>query len=256
MIKLVVALGATVFLVGCWAANIGQVIGMGPMVSRSYDVQGFKLVKISGNFACDVSYGDQQSVVVEAQENIYQYLNVHSNGQRLKVGIKIGSGIRTDVPIKVTIVMPKPLDQVSLSGAVFFKLGAGVQSHLRARASGACNINTQACIVDDVDVSLSGSCEALVAVNKHLHASLAGASTLGYTGQADEAHISLSGSATINGDEAKVQAMTLKASGAADVQVNVQKSLDIDASGTASIVYSGTPVINQKGYGVVKVHQK
>lgn len=257
MLKIMAVLGVPFLLVGCfnWKYS-SSIVGTGPVVARNYDLNNFKRVKVSGSFICDVAFGKSQSVQIYAQENVFPYLNVQSNGQRLKIGVTYGGGVKTDLPIKVKIIMVDPLDQINLSGAVSFNIHDARQESLRLRASGACNLDAQSCVIDDVDISLSGSCEAFIALNKLLHAKLMGASTLTYSGKAEHADISLSGSGTVNGEKALVKRMALKASGAADVQVHVSEKLDIDASGTASIIYAGNPIINQKGYGVVKIHQK
>lgn len=263
--KLLLFLVFGLLFAGCWGdrsvdwkaiVHVGHITGTGPIVSRAYELESFKLLKISGNVTVDVTYGDKQSIIIETQENIFPYLNVYSNRERLRIGVNRGKSIHTEKPIKVNIVTPQPVEQASLSGAVAFKLGEGVQPHLRLLASGACKIDTHACKIANVNAIISGSCQANIFVKTKLHSILSGASTLIYHGEARQADFGVSGTGTIRGEEAPVDEMSIKVAGAADIQVNVVRLLDVDASGTASIIYSGNPVINQKGYGVVKVYQK
>ena len=190
--------------------------------------ESFNSIKISGGIDLYLSQYETESIAVSAAEDKFRndIKTVVENGV-LKIYFDgnnwYGSGNKK---LKVYVSFKK-LD--------------------RLQASGSCDIQVAGNItVPELSISMSGSSDfkGAVLVNK-LSLDLSGASDAKISGTAATVNIVCSGASDVKGYELITENCTIKASGASDVNITVNKEMNISASGASDIFYKGNCVIKE-----------
>ncbi len=117
----------------------------------------------------------------------------------------------------------------------------------KLEASGACDVRVNGTLkAKSLKLSFSGASDFEGSVQvTDLQADASGASDIKITGSAVNARIDVSGASDFKGKSFKVDYCKASASGAADIDITVNKELEADASGGSDISYSGDGVIKK-----------
>ncbi len=190
--------------------------------------ESFHAIKISGGIDLYLSQYETESIAVSASEDKFKndIKTVVENGV-LKIyfeGNKWNGGKNKKLKVYVSF---KNLD--------------------RLQASGACDVQVAGNITaPDLSVSMSGSSDfkGAVSVNK-LSLDLSGASDAKISGTAATINIESSGASDVKGYELITENCTVRASGASDVNITVNKEMTVNASGASDIFYKGNCVIKE-----------
>jgi len=100
--KILFSLIALVTLIGLSVSGCIFVYGSGPIVSKEYGYQNFTNVEVSSYFVVEVTHSSTYKVVVSTHENLIDQLDVVQDGNTLKLRLKSGRYVNTD--LKATIV--------------------------------------------------------------------------------------------------------------------------------------------------------
>lgn len=180
-----------------------SVRGSGNVVSETRAVSGFSAISLQGSGDVDVVFGDSESAVVEADDNIVPLIETRVQNGRLVISTRNNTNYRTNKPVRIHVTI-KTLDEIRLSG------------------SG--NINVPDLNGDSLQISLPGSGNITV------------------VGAANNVDVSVSGSGNVICSSLKAKSATAKISGSGNIQVYASSSLDASISGSGTIMYSGSPV--------------
>ena len=190
--------------------------------------ESFHSIKISGGIDLYLSQYENESIAVSAAEDKFRndIKTVVENGV-LKIYFDgnnwYGSGNKK---LKVYVS--------------FIKLD-------RLQASGACDVQVAGKITaPELSLSMSGSSDfkGAVSVNR-LSLELSGASDAKISGTAATVNIQSSGASDVKGYELITENCTVKASGASDVNITVNKEMNITASGASDVFYKGDCLIKE-----------
>lgn len=128
------------------------------------------------------------------------------------------------------------------------------------KASGACDIKIEGTLnAADLRLDLSGASDLTgkVNVSNQLTVRLSGASDLNITGVADNANIDVNGASEVKAYEFATSNCQIEASGASSVQITVEKELSAQLSGASSVRYKGTAMIKDiKTSGASSISRK
>jgi len=232
-IGIFILIGVIFLLSGC----IQGVRGSGQMVSRDFDVEDFNALDIDGSYEVTWRQGDNVSVTVEMQENLFDFLRVTVRQDTLHVdstrNFRTSSGNRP----RIYIYTPY-LEMVSFSGAVSADNWDTIYGEsFSLDGSGAASIN-MSLEVEMLEIDLSG----------------AGDFTL--SGSAYVTDISVSGAAEISADDLQTNEATIDLSGAGSVDIAVSDELSVDISGAGRVRYTGSPTIDQNISGAGRLEQR
>ena len=199
----ILVLGGLV-LTGCSGIQIGNpaITGSGHVTSEPRNVSGFTSISLEGSGNVQVAFGDQESVVVEAEDNLLPLIETFVQGQQLIIREKPLTSISATQPINISITM-KSLDGVTLAG------------------SG--NITVPGLNGDSLKVALPGS------------------GTVRVGGTVNQVDLSLGGSGNIYCDGLKAKTATANLNGSGNITVFASESLNAAINGSGSIRYSGNP---------------
>lgn len=216
---------------GCREVFGKRVRGNGNITTETRSITGFNSVDVSGSIDVYVKTDSDQSVKVEADDNLLQYIDIYNERGTLRIHTRNGYRIRSSRGIKVYV-----------SGPEFS----------RFEASGACDIYSQNKILgtNKIEVDLSGSCDAKLELNcPEVRADFSGAGTVELKGETKTLTLDGSGSSNFKCYDLLAENVKIDISGAGDAQVNASVKLDVSVSGAGSVKYKGNPQVNQKVSG-------
>jgi hypothetical protein len=215
---------AALFVAGCsfW---IGGITGSGKLLTKTLSLGEFNKIDASGAFQVDVTQGATCSVVVTADDNVWDSLDVRNDGGTLYLGTKSGSYSNTHLSAR--IVLPH-LSALTLSGAT------------NGTIDGFNDAAGQMDLTVDGASKLEGELrQARVTLD------IAGASTATLHGTAESLHITLSGASHSGLEDLPSDDVRADISGASNATVTARRKLDYDVSGASHLSYTGSPTVGQ-----------
>jgi len=212
---------------GLASINIGgraSVQGSGSVESRDFDVADFTGINISGNYEVIWQQASSYSLVIEMQENLFDYLEVAVRGNTLHIDSSRSFNTTSANRPRIYIESPS-IDSANFAGAINASNWDSIQgANFSVDTSGAVNLTF------DLQVM-------------NFQASLAGAGDLTLTGQADVANVSSSGASTVEALDLQTKAATISITGAGNVNVAVSDDLTVSLTGAGRVRYVGDPTI-------------
>lgn len=207
---------------GCW--NMPQDKSTGNYVKEERTISSFSKLDIGGAFKVYLYQGDQEKVVVEADDKEIKEIVTEVVGNELRIYTKPGWGPRFhEMSVYVTF---RNLDYIDLSGAVEVAADKPLNfSELKMDISGAAEVN------------LEFKAEKYVA-------EFSGASEIHFRGSCKSGDLELSGASEFDAEGMEFQDLNIEVSGASEAKVFATGNLYIDASGASSIRYKGNPKVS------------
>ena len=231
------ALILPVFLGSCRHFLGKRVKGNGTIKTEDRSVSGFKEVDASGVSTVFVSQGDQPSVKIECDENLLPYVEVIQEGDKIYIREKNDFNLRPSVNINVYVTSPV-YDRIAASGACdiigrtkisnpdnleLHVSGSGDikmevdAPGLKARLSGSGDVELKGhtkdvdleltgaasakcydLLAENTKVDISGAGDAEVFASVRLDASVSGAGSVSYKGNASSVNQHVSGAGSVN----------------------------------------------------------
>src|SRR5918997_6085035 len=184
------------------------------VVEESGDVRGFDEVMLRGIGNLTIEQTGSESLTVEAEKEVLPKLATEVVNDRLTIGPKPGTIVRT-------------------SERINYKLTAESLNAL--------------------EVSGSGDAEAVGIKTDRLAVIISGAGNVKISGEADEQEIDISGSVAYRAEHLESREANIDVAGAGSAIVNASEKLDADVSGAGSVEYVGDPKVEQNVSGVGRV---
>ena len=227
-----------VFASGCREIAGRRIRGNGHITSQTRSVSGFRNVEVSGAIDVYVKQDSATSVKVEADDNILEYVQVHTNGSTLEIYTESGFNLRPSNKIKVFLTNPG-FDGLDISGA------CTITSENELTSSERINLN------------LSGASEGRLAINApSVIIEVSGASTAELKGRTKDLDVSAHGASRVRGYDLMTENSDVNISGASHAELYASVSLDGEASGASSVYYMGNASNNIRPSGASHVGKK
>ncbi|MFT2009655.1 head GIN domain-containing protein [Pontibacter sp. 13R65] len=209
-----------------------QLKGNGNIQKQTRKVSGFKGINVSGGFAVDITLGNNEGVVLEAEENLLSQISTEVKNGVLHIYNE--GNISTSKGMKAHITL-KELNSIDVSGGV--------------KVVGNSTVKTNTLKLD-----MSGGSKVTLAMDvKTLAADMSGAAKIDLSGRADNMKLELSGASKVMADKLEAKKVEVEASGASKVNVFAKESLEINASGASHVAYRGSPSITSETSAAAKV---
>ncbi len=236
--KSVFKLGLTLAFVGLFMAVASPlqakkyIYGKGEVISEKRAVKGFDAIEVSSAFDIELTQGDSETLVIEAQENVMEHVRTEVFGGKLKIYIK--GNLRKVKHLKAYISF-KMLREISLSGACDLKgMNKFELKDIEFDLSGATEVDVN---LDATEIVIDGS----------------GASDIILRGQANNMEIDVSGASEINTLDLEVDEVVVDASGASTIKVYAKTELRVEASGATTVRYKGSPSVDFDASGASSI---
>jgi hypothetical protein len=176
--------------------------GSGVLASESRPVSGFDAIELVGSADVNVSFGETESVVVEAEDNILPLIETRVRGGRLVINWKPNTSVSATKPVLVTVTM-KSLEAASIPGSGSITIAGMNAGKVKFDLRGSGNITAD--------------------------------------GTADSVDVSFGGSGNILCGDLQARSARVKLTGSGNVEVFASESLDVTLNGSGSVTYSGNP---------------
>ncbi len=217
---------AILFLSMIILASCQHKTGSGNIISETRKVNNFNGVSVGGGFDVEVKVGPVTSVVVEADDNILQYIRTATSGNTLKISTEDLNNY-SDVHMKVYITTPSLTNiKASASAKVIVQDVLANTGRLTFKASSGASIQAD---IDAPETDADASSGASVSIS---------GKTRQYTAES-------SSGAEIRSADLLSENTIVKTSSGASANVHASVTLNATASSGASITYHGAAAINQ-----------
>ncbi len=222
----------------CQASPINVLTGSGTVRSESRSVSAFDEVELTGIGALTITQGQQESLTVEAEDNLLPTIRSEVRGRRLVIELDGGRTVhvRPTKPIKYTVTV-RDLTAVKLSGAGSIAIPSLTTTTLDVRMSGAGDVALDGLTAGELALSLSGLGDATV------------------SGTVTRQEVTMSGLGSYGAEHLESQEARVTTSGAGDATVRVSSTLNVKASGAGTVEYIGDPSVSQDISGAGRVRK-
>ena len=207
----------------------------GNQKTQTYSFTDFAAIDASSAFKVTITQSETYSIVITANQNMFDQIEVTKMGNTLKIDTLPGA-ILGIFNAEAKIAMPK-LENIKLSGASHGTAqGFSSQEPFTAAVTGASSLDLSDLQAGNITIDLSG------------------ASTLTASGSANDLTSVVSGASNLNTQNLIVNNAKMNISGASHASINLNGRLDVEISGASSLEYTGNPTlgnINSSGSSTV-----
>ena len=162
--------------------NNGKVVGTGPIVTNNLDLSSFTKIENTGVANFYITYGNPQSVVLKAQQNIMDVMTYEVVNHILKVGVKDNVSIENHEEIRFDITIPE-INRVELTGVGDFEFSGDYQDELTIILTGVGNVKAYDLEVGTCNITSTGVGICEVRVTDELNVSISGVGSVYYKGE-------------------------------------------------------------------------
>ena len=206
--------------------NITGVQGNGNVQSENRTLnEPFNAIKASHGLDVYLTQGDEESIVIEADENLHQLIKTEIKDNTLHIYAEKNIGHASSKKIMVSF---KDISAISSS-------------------SGSDVVSTNTISSDRLELNTSSGSDMILKVNTtELDCNSSSGSDLKLSGTTQKLIADASSGSDIKAGELKAESSQVKASSGADITVNTVKELTASASSGGDITYYGNPeVVNR-----------
>jgi hypothetical protein len=233
---LILAILASVIYSSCREVFGKRIRGNGEIKTETRSVSGYNSIDVSGAIDIYVKQDSVQTVRVETDGNLLEYITTREDGGVLHIYPRDNSNLKPSRNIRVYV-----------SGADF----------KRFEASGACDIYSENKISGSemIDIDLSGASDVRMELNApKVNAELSGAGTITLKGETRDLIVNGTGATDIKCFDLMAENVDVRISGAGEAEVYASVKLDVRVSGAGGVKYKGNATVNQSvsGAGSVK----
>jgi len=219
---LIAALGLGAF--AFYEAN--SVKGSGNVVSQDFDLTGFESITVSNGADLILTQGEAYSVIIEAEDNILELLEVEVGERGLNIGLEEFVFLQNTEPIKVKVTMPE-VSTLTVEGS-----GSVVSN---GRLSG-----------DRIIVRIYGSGDVNVEVEvEEFNSRIIGSGDVNVRGTTREYIAIIEGSGDVNSLSLNAEDVEARISGSGSMMLFASKTLDINIEGSGNVMYKGEAKITK-----------
>jgi hypothetical protein len=207
--------------------------GSGNVIEEVRNVRGFDGVALEGSGTVLVTQGGEESLLVEAEDNIMPYIETKVEDGILVLGFKDDRG------------------SVNLNPTARIVFHVGLLEFHSAAIGGSGSIESKRVETDRIALEVAGSGDVDI---KSLEANeltvdLAGSGHLKLRGKADEQTVNIAGSGTHDCPDLSTRSASVNVSGSGNAVVRVTDELSVNIAGSGEVEYHGDPQVSQSVLG-------
>jgi len=230
--------GVVVLILGLFlltACGINYVQGSGNVITEERDVSGFDSVDMSGFGEVIITQGDTESLTIETDDNLMQYIEsvVRSNTLYLEFEDNTIPDPSGKITFRLNVI---DLEALDLSGAGSFIIESLGTPSLEITFSGAGDIDLDSLMADRVSTRVSD------------------AGDISLAGEVDAQDIHIEGVGKYSAPDLKSNQATVQIEGAGSVVIWVIDELDLTIKGAGNVDYYGNPTVTQNIEGGGKIN--
>ena len=229
-------IGATIILLLVSACGIAPTFGSGDLVTKTYQVSGFDGVSVSGGGDLVIIQDGTESVSVETDDNLMQYVVTEVRNGTLDLYLD-NQGLRNFRPTKLIFTVH-------------------VKNLTAVTTSGSWDLTSEKIDTDDLSIVVSGSGNVTISdlTAENLSVMISGSGEMDAAGEVTDQDITVSGSGKIRLGDLLSETALINISGSGEATLWVTTSLTAEISGSGTVLYYGNPqtTINTSGSGDIQ----
>ena len=205
-----------------------DVIPSAKVTTTDFPASGVSQLAISDVFHVYVSFSEtEESVRVEANENLHSFIEMNQTGDHLSVGLEKNTNI---------------------SGAPVLNVYITTTSLSRVLAEGASSVEFYDALHNDqLEIELTGASKFKGSLETGtLTTHIEGASEMEIDGSCTNFQIDASGASEMTGFSFVSDHLSADLTGGSEIALTVQQKLDVTASGASKVYYKGNGVIENQ----------
>lgn len=209
--------------------------GNGNVIKQERSVSSFDEIIIKGVFNVHLAQGNEEFVMVEADENLQPIITVENQGNALVLGWEKGKNVRNKTKMNIYVTL-KDIQKLKIEGVGSVKTASTLSlKKLKLMVSGVGN------------TALKLNCDTL-------DGNINALGTLTLEGNVDQVILNNTGIGYVKAFDLIAKKLELNNSGIGKVEVYADETIDITSSGIGNVRYKGNAQnknINSKGLGKV-----
>jgi len=210
--------------------------GNGNVTTESRTVKPFKKLEINGIFDVIITQGDVETVSVETDENLQEFIVIEQDGDELSLNTSCNVNLKKSTKMNVYVTV-KNMTHLSSNGIGDVR----TENQLKGK-----KLSVDISGVGDVELNMNyGSLEF----------DYQGVGDITLKGEATKVEMDCTGVGNVNAYELNAKEVSLNQSGVGDTEIFADDVVDIDFSGVGNVHYKGNPEsksIDKDGIGSVK----
>jgi len=223
-----------------------MVRGSGDVIVEDRSVSGFDKISVKGAGRIVLTQGNKESLTVETDDNLMQYIKTEVKGDTLEIDFKenvVFSSGRGRVVVDPTEgfvfrISVIDLEAILVSGAADIEMDKIKTDRLEITFSGAGQLS-----IDDLDANA-------------LNVLVSGAGDVNLIGRVEDQVVRMSGFGRYQAFDLESQEASITISGAGGANVWVTESLDISISGAGDVKYYGSPSLSPNISGLGRIQSQ
>jgi hypothetical protein len=217
--------------------GVRTVRGSGEVITVKRQVSDFDSVDLSGIGHLSIEVGDEESLLVEVEDNLIQYIETEVNNGTLEISIKGNVNIQPTEAVKYYLTV-RDLEAISVSGAGNVETPWLEAARFSVHISGAGGVDMDGLDADELDVHISGL------GNLTIHG-----------GVVNVQDVEISGSGSHESRKMESAQTDISLSGLGNAAVWVTDRLSVDISGAGTVKYAGDPSVDSNVSGLGSIHK-
>ena len=213
------------------ACGVRTIQGSGNVITERRDVSGFDSVSIIGIGQVIITQGDEESLTIEADDNLMEYITSEVRGSTLELGFTDNVSIDPTAQI-VFRVNAKNLKALKTTGTSSMEMKKLNTDRLEISKSGTGGITIDELTATDLVVSAEGT------------------GKIKLVGTVVTQEIEMVGSGDYEAPDLESQTATVSVNGTGNAIIWVLDSLDVVMSGASGVSYYGSPNLTENITGV------
>ena len=223
---LLLVLPVAILATSCWYVGGKRVRGNGNVKTETRPETGFTGVDSYGSFDVYVSVDSENSIRIEAEENLLPYIETYVEGDLLKIRTKRGYNISSHRGMKVFVKAPH-------------------FSRLHTYGSGNIIGETKISSPGKMDLGITGSADIKMDIDApEVEAEITGSGNIVLNGQTKRFESRVSGSGDIRALDLKSEEAEVRISGSGNTDIYASVRLDVRVSGSGDVRYKGGAQVN------------
>jgi len=211
------------------ACALGTLRGSGKLVTETRDVSDLNRVSLSGSGKVIITQGEEESLTIETDDNIIDYVTSEVKGGTLTLGTKSGKHVS---PTRLRFTL-------------------GVKDLVGLKVSGSGDITSASLDTERLEIGVSGSGDIQIdsLTAEALKIGISGSGHVELAGKVPEQEIRISGSGNLRAADLQCEMAKVMVSGSGSATVWATESLDARMSGSGSVKYYGSPTVSSERSG-------
>jgi hypothetical protein len=208
------------------ACGLRSIQGSGDVITENREVSGFDSVSHTGIGRVIIVQGDEESLTIEADDNLLEYITSEVKNGTLELGFT--DNVRIDPAPSITFTVGvKDLKELDSTGTGSIEIDELSADNLTISTSGTGSISIGTLTATDLVVNAEGTGDIKLA------------------GKVETQEISRVGTGDYDASDLESKTANVEAIGTGNVVIWVLDSLDVEITGTSEVSYYGSPNVTQ-----------